>query len=241
MTLAQTGAYDSLEFPLIHSMKFLRNTAVLLGLAAGSLAIAPQQAHADTCTTLTSVSASYTLTSAGFTNLTCTVGDKSYTFGPSSTNFIFPAGTQILFDQNLSDAAFHTVRVLPAGGALGAGTYVFNYDIAISSSPETLFQWGTGAQNSQNTPNYTLTTTTTSSLDSPAVINGNGSDNLNNYVGNPTFASWTNTISVGSGGAVGPDGITNSVTQTPGPVAILGAGTAFGFSRKLRRRIKSSV
>ena len=31
---------------------------------------------------------------------------------------------------------------------------------------------------------------------------------------------------------------TLTVTQTPGPLPILGAGAAFGFSRKLRRRIK---
>jgi hypothetical protein len=39
-----------------------------------------------------------------------------------------------------------------------------------------------------------------------------------------TLSSWTNTIQ-----------------QTPGPLPILGAGAAFGFSRKLRRRIKSVV
>lgn len=226
-------------------MKSIRNTAVLLGLAAGSLVLAPQQAQAATCTPNPAnplVGASYIFTSAGFSSLTCTVGDKTYAFGPSSSSFVnFPVGTEIKFDQNVSDPLFYTLRVIPAGGALGAGTYQFNYNIAITTPPKTLFQWGTGAQNSQSTPNYQLTTTTTSSPDSPAVINGNGSDNLNAYIGAPTTAGWTNTIVVGAGGAVGPDGITNSVTQTPGPVAILGAGTAFGFSRKLRRRIKSSV
>lgn len=32
--------------------------------------------------------------------------------------------------------------------------------------------------------------------------------------------------------------LTYNITQTPGPLPILGAGAAFGFSRKLRRRIK---
>jgi hypothetical protein len=31
------------------------------------------------------------------------------------------------------------------------------------------------------------------------------------------------------------------INQTPGPLPILGAGAAFGFSRKLRSRIKASV
>jgi len=42
-----------------------------------------------------------------------------------------------------------------------------------------------------------------------------------------------------SGGAFVP-GINNDFRQTPGPLPILGAGAAFGFSRKLRSRIKAS-
>ncbi|MFM7237821.1 MAG: hypothetical protein ACKOYK_13865 [Cyanobium sp.] len=34
---------------------------------------------------------------------------------------------------------------------------------------------------------------------------------------------------------------TNTITQTPGPLPILGASAAFGFSRKLRKRIKQSA
>ena len=42
-----------------------------------------------------------------------------------------------------------------------------------------------------------------------------------------------------AGSDVGIDKITNTYTQTPGPLPILGAGAAFGFSRKLRSRIKA--
>lgn len=49
---------------------------------------------------------------------------------------------------------------------------------------------------------------------------------------------------VGGAGGTGPvadlDNVTNTVTQTPGPLPILGAGAAFGFSRKLRGRIKAA-
>jgi hypothetical protein len=49
---------------------------------------------------------------------------------------------------------------------------------------------------------------------------------------------------VGGVGGTGPvadlDNVTNTVTQTPGPLPILGAGAAFGFSRKLRGRIKAA-
>ena len=40
-------------------------------------------------------------------------------------------------------------------------------------------------------------------------------------------------------GEAGIDKITNTYFQTPGPLPILGAGAAFGFSRKLRSRIKA--
>jgi hypothetical protein len=41
----------------------------------------------------------------------------------------------------------------------------------------------------------------------------------------------------GGGGSI--TGVTNGFRQTPGPLPILGAGAAFGFSRKLRSRIKA--
>jgi hypothetical protein len=49
---------------------------------------------------------------------------------------------------------------------------------------------------------------------------------------------------VGGAGGTGPvadlDNVTNTFTQVPGPLPILGAGAAFGFSRKLRGRIKAA-
>jgi hypothetical protein len=46
--------------------------------------------------------------------------------------------------------------------------------------------------------------------------------------------SWTAT------GGVQVDVITNTFSAVPGPLPILGAGAAFGFSRKLRSRIKTA-
>jgi hypothetical protein len=41
-----------------------------------------------------------------------------------------------------------------------------------------------------------------------------------------------------NGGAI--DNFQNTIRATPGPLPILGAGAVFGFSRKLRGRIKAS-
>lgn len=43
-----------------------------------------------------------------------------------------------------------------------------------------------------------------------------------------------------TGSGIALDNAVNGITQTPGPLPILGAGAAFGFSRKLRSRIKAS-
>lgn len=44
----------------------------------------------------------------------------------------------------------------------------------------------------------------------------------------------------GGSNASGANTIYFDVRQTPGPLPLLGAGAAFGFSRKLRCRIRSS-
>jgi len=46
------------------------------------------------------------------------------------------------------------------------------------------------------------------------------------------------TYSAGSGDVL--DTVTNTFETVPGPLPILGAGAAFGFSRKLRGRIKAA-
>ena len=59
-----------------------------------------------------------------------------------------------------------------------------------------------------------------------------------------TIPNTYNTIYVKDSYTTGPNGqlvsINNEFKQTPGPLPILGAGAAFGFSRKLRGRIKAA-
>jgi hypothetical protein len=50
---------------------------------------------------------------------------------------------------------------------------------------------------------------------------------------------WVKDVVTTTDGGVIP-GLNNDFRQTPGPLPILGAGAAFGFSRKLRSRIKAS-
>jgi hypothetical protein len=81
--------------------------------------------------------------------------------------------------------------------------------------------------------NYTIPIATSSDL-----VSTNGSPTpLINIVGNPTKIYVLDTYNVGPGGQL--DNYTNTF-MTPGPLPILGAGAAFGFSRKLRGRIKAA-
>ena len=59
------------------------------------------------------------------------------------------------------------------------------------------------------------------------------------FIGGGSYGTLyvSDTYSTGSGGEL--DNISNTF-KTPGPLPVLGAGAAFGFSRKLRHRIKAS-
>jgi hypothetical protein len=63
----------------------------------------------------------------------------------------------------------------------------------------------------------------------------------NNDIGLPDFI-YTNSISKEGNGTFGAStqGSDPDVERVPGPLTILGIGAAFGFSRKLRKRIKNS-
>ena len=54
-----------------------------------------------------------------------------------------------------------------------------------------------------------------------------------------TFIQVTDTYTVGTGGLLNSFNNTFTQTDVPGPLPVVGAGMAFGFSRKLRSRIKA--
>lgn len=88
-----------------------------------------------------------------------------------------------------------------------------------------------------NPPSTLKATYTFADGNSPIILKStNGSTDFESVIGGPS------TITVGNvydgNGAI--DSLENSFQQTsvPGPLPVLGAGVAFGFSRKLRRRIQ---
>lgn len=72
----------------------------------------------------------------------------------------------------------------------------------------------------------------------PQTVTLTDSGSIYNIVGqHPTEITVTNTYTPNNGAI---DNVENTFRNVPGPLPILGAGAAFGFSRKLRSRIKAS-
>ncbi len=74
-------------------------------------------------------------------------------------------------------------------------------------------------------------------LGNPQTVTLTQSGTVADVVGHPTKITVTNTYTPNSGAI---DNVENTFRNVPGPLPILGAGAAFGFSRKLRGRIKAS-
>ena len=92
-----------------------------------------------------------------------------------------------------------------------------------------------------NPPSVLDTTFTFAGGNSPILLQSiNGVPDIDTVDGGPTTITVNNRYN-GAGGAI--DTIENSFKQThtvPGPLPLLGAGAAYGFSRNLRKRIKAT-
>jgi|694.fasta_scaffold92524_4 hypothetical protein len=134
-----------------------------------------------------------------------------------------------------------------------AGDYIFNLDfptfttspfdftyLATITDPSRAFtavDLDTDADGFADPPSI-LTATFTGGTDPVVLTSTNGSMDLESVSGHPTVLTVQNQYN--GDGAI--DTIENSFQQkVPGPLPILGAGMAFGFSRKLRRRIKANA
>jgi hypothetical protein len=88
-------------------------------------------------------------------------------------------------------------------------------------------------------PASILTATFTGGTSPVVLTSTNGTPDMEAILGGPEVLTVQNVYN----GAGAIDTLENSFqqTQVPGPLPILGAGMAFGFSRKLRRRIKANA
>jgi hypothetical protein len=160
-----------------------------------------------------------------------------------------------LVSQQTNVATFDTdFETLGAGGLFGPTTLTYSYQLTtttpnywfsaalIDSDLDTLGAGGnTITKEVSSDPNFQ--TSLFFGQNNISSIDGSNS-NFNALSGQYQTIYVRDTITLKGADTSGTnpdlDNVTNTFRQTPGPLPILGAGAAFGFSRKLRGRIKAA-
>lgn len=162
----------------------------------------------------------------------CQVGDKLY------SDFDFTIGTAdplavIRLGNPVGDQ--HTLQ----GQASAWTNGTFNYKVTAVGS-EQIIAIKFDSSSSLFSPNYQWTAAAPELGVTPAVTLTPGTSSIGPLYGGPTtVVNVSHTLN--NQGADPMQSWTDTVRQTPGPLPILGAGAAFGFSRKLRNRIKKAA
>jgi len=216
--------------------KFALSAGIFAATSLSLGVISP--AHAAPC------SGFYTITDLTTGGFSCEIGDKKFSGFNGFTGLASTSG--FTFTKN---GASHTFQ--GAGLNAGVGMYTYGFKVALFNPPpgQAFKSFVTDASGSDTggTFNYTKTLTSDALDDGDSMSSAPGSSgNMANFttpypVGQIAPVTFTATIKVNSGSLTGT---TDSVNQqrngeeVPGPLPLLGAGAAFGFSRRLRSRIK---
>jgi len=181
--------------------------------------------------------------------LSCTFGGGLSTCNNTEGNLVFSnftlgtgydptAASPITIDNPFPNfyriKAFYNPDLAPG---LGSGSFSFT----ASASPGYRFKLASIDSSTSGLSGASWTfTNTISGLTASPLISANGS-NIDNSPFPSGVTSTNVTVSwAGNGSIVAEDSvITFEVEQVPGPLPILGAASAFGFSRRLHRRVKA--
>ena len=225
-------------------MKKLISAGLLAASTLPFLALSPANAAVQGCMGGVSGLFAYSdLVSAG--TLECKVGDKKYTFNAADYNGA--ANDMFSLSQSGVDNLNHVLNVQSASTFLNT-TINLAYMVEVISPSTNIFErYSAGVTSPDPLTTFSLSLDSTPAGDSNpvSVSDPNSTTSSSMYMGSVTSATFTNTL-VTSGGA-GATQFTNllvqkaPVTQTPSPLPILGASLGFGFSRRLRNRIKAAA
>jgi len=171
-------------------------------------------------------------------------GDKAYTFigmGLGTTNFL--PTDKVNISETLND---HLVTITSdTGGWFPViGNYTFNYKDAINTGTQEFASYNSGITSpNPNIGSYSITGTGTP----PTVtaILPSAQSPSSNYGPGVKMDTFFTTLIVDPGSYVTQINTTlrqrDMISEVPGPLPLLGAGAAFGFSRRIRSRIKASA
>ena len=175
----------------------------------------------------------------------CQVIDKLYAFQPGAFASFDADNTLLQIANSPVNPLSHIIKLSNASG-FQPGPFKFDYNVSVVGPGLYIADWFASAEPSDPfASDYTLTTDTDLTASQNVVFPPNSITTKLNFPGTPTSVNFTNLLNVT--GTTGPNGFTNTITQAPfppmnqvpGPLPILGAATAFGYSRKLRARIKA--
>jgi hypothetical protein len=201
--------------PAMNVLKKSLTTVALAGSISALTSFVSAPAHAALCGTAT-----FSELSASAPPFEITCGDKKF-FDFTSISFGSTTGIVEFIDSG----SLHELVFKFDTPGLGLGTFGLNYYAEVTSGEDII---GLNTMNVA-TGNPVNVTSTLESIPVPGSFPGGfGTYALNSSIvvdgTDPSVTEWRHMI-----------------TQTPGPLPILGAGAAFGFSRKLRKRIKQSA
>ena len=212
-------------------MQVFRNAAILLGLSAGMVFANGAPAHAAACLA-GSQPFSYWV---GLGSAGCEVGDMRF----SDFNF----SGAVLGSDSVAVAeipGLHTVNAQSASSWVGNGSYGYTATSLAQPIDQVSADTTRAAGATYNGETSTTPAGSHNCLISQIIPNCQGAPFSPEIAYAPPTPSVVvlNSFTANSPGMIQYN---NQLRQTPGPLAILGAGTAFGFSRKLRSRIKASA
>jgi hypothetical protein len=231
-------------------IKQLKASTALL-FAAGTLAfVGAAPAHAGTCPGDGTNNGTFNLSLIDTDpSLTCTIGDKTYS-NFSYTGFVttVPANNVVTISESGMGGLQHTIGMMNTTGWTSASN-TFNYTVSIASGPNTFDLWAATGSSSIIMSGFDSTVTATNSTPSPNpnMVSGAFSTAMSpsTFTNGTTTSAFTNTFNVTNNAFTSFD---NSIVQkspptgsVPGPLPLLGAGAAFGFSRRIRSRIKAAA
>lgn len=172
----------------------------------------------------------------------CSVGDKNfYDFSYSGSTAASDVGVSIGGSETV-----HTLNLSNFGSPnRWTGTGVLTYTVAVNNrTSEKISGLAGGMTTSLTGSTYQGSINPAEAHSGVCLVSQIDASCVTNPI---IYTPWvelstiTNEWDVSSTGATGITQMTNSIYQSPGPLSILGAGTAFGFSRRLRSRIKHSA
>ena len=186
----------------------------------------------------------------GTPGFTCTIGDKIYSnFSYSAVpNIVGPTFSGIDPSDQFSFSTIgalgltHNLNVQSANSFMNA---VVDLQYTVTRTmPPNVFASYSGNITGDNGTNWALRITATNALGSPSTTAGyptlgqSATTPTRTYNPNTTTSTFTNRLVADQNG-MGVTQFSNRLNQAvPGPLPLLGAGVALGFSRKLRRRAK---